>query len=116
MKYDSSIETIRHEEALLLLSWLANGSLSDEECFDLQSHVAQCAECLAELEQLERLQKAISPKDVEITDMENTAADAALARMLQKIEANTLVKNPTQKEISFWSKFKLNWVALLQIP
>jgi hypothetical protein len=54
----------RHAEAQRLLPWLLTGRLEDEERAWLDPHVAACADCRRELEQLRALQDACSA-DVE---------------------------------------------------
>ena len=56
-----------HEQAQLLLPWHVNGTLESAETVWLEAHLAECAECRADLEAEEalRIQVATMPVDVE---------------------------------------------------
>jgi putative zinc finger protein len=50
----------RHEEAWLLLPWLANGRLSHSERAALEEHVSECAACAHELERQRLMCRALT--------------------------------------------------------
>ena len=50
---------VDHEQAGLLLPWLVNGTLSQEERNAVERHAAECAECTADIESLKSMQSAI---------------------------------------------------------
>ncbi|HEY4214364.1 MAG TPA: zf-HC2 domain-containing protein [Steroidobacteraceae bacterium] len=52
-----------HEEAWLLLPWLANGRLSESQRDKVQEHLQSCAACAAELQVQHRLHEALSAPD-----------------------------------------------------
>jgi anti-sigma factor RsiW len=49
-----------HDEAQELLPWLVNGTLDREETERVEAHLAECAECRAELEAERRLASAVA--------------------------------------------------------
>lgn len=61
-----------------LLPWLANGSLQGEERKAVESHVAGCAECQAELKLLQRLRQTIRSQPLP------EAGDLGLQRLLRE--------------------------------
>jgi hypothetical protein len=79
-----------HEEAQSLLPWLANGSLAGAELERVQSHVKVCAACRAELALLHTLRAA------NVDTAPAGDADAALARLLPRLDAPDAPNAPGQ--------------------
>lgn len=79
-------DTMTHDEAIELLPWLANGSLTSAERETVESHAASCIICRRELAELQALQAAIdsttAESEVPAPDMRriNARIDAQLAR------------------------------------
>ena len=91
-----------HEEVQELLPWLVNGTLSQDEVEQVEAHLAECAECRAELVAERQLAAAI----------ESTPADAegAWERMEQRLDAKAVAM--IKPAPGFWSKrVSLGWVV-----
>lgn len=79
-------DMMTHDEAIELLPWLANGSLTADERETVQAHAASCVICRRELAELQALQTAIDStvheSEVPAPDMRriNARIDAQLAR------------------------------------
>jgi anti-sigma factor RsiW len=70
-----------HREAQDLLPWLANGRLDGAELQRVQSHLATCATCRADLDMLYTLQ------DVDDLAAPDLDVDKAFARLLPQLDA-----------------------------
>lgn len=68
-----------HEEAQRLLPWLANGTLAPEEVEAIEGHVAECAECRADLAAERELAQAFATMPVDV--------DGGWASIQQRLEA-----------------------------
>lgn len=68
-----------HDEVQELLPWLVNGTLAHDEIDRIEKHLAECAECRAELEAERQLAAAIESSPVD--------SEAAWERMERRLEA-----------------------------
>jgi len=72
-----------HEEVQELLPWLVNGTLDRDETEQVEAHLAECAECRAELVAERQLAAAIESSPVD--------TDGAWERMEQRLDAAAAV-------------------------
>jgi len=56
-------DKVDHEEILELLPWFVNGSLSEQERERVTGHLEVCAICVAEKDQLQRLQDLVTSEE-----------------------------------------------------
>lgn len=68
-----------HDEVQELLPWVVNGTLAHDEIDRIEAHIAECAECRAELEAERQLAAAIESSPVD--------SEAAWERMECRLEA-----------------------------
>jgi anti-sigma factor RsiW len=57
--HNDATEAVTHEQAFPLLTWLANGTLTDESAGAVRAHLSHCAECRAEYDAQVRLCEAM---------------------------------------------------------
>jgi anti-sigma factor RsiW len=72
-----------HDEVQQLLPWLVNGTLAPEEVAVVEGHLAECAECRAELQAERQLADAFASLPVDV--------DASWASMEQRLDAERRV-------------------------
>jgi anti-sigma factor RsiW len=68
-----------HDEVQQLLPWLVNGTLAPEEVAVVEGHLAECAECRAELQAERQLADAFASLPVDV--------DASWTSMEQRLDA-----------------------------
>lgn len=68
-----------HDEVQELLPWLVNGTLAPEEAEKLEAHLADCAECRAELEAERQLAAAVAAMPLD--------TESGWERMQQRLDA-----------------------------
>ena len=92
-----------HEETQRLLPWLINGTLAAEEAAAVDSHLAECAQCRADLLSEQALAGAVArlPADVE-------ASWAAMDRRLEQITDRGPYRASTRW---FRRRVPMGWVA-----
>ena len=82
----NATETMQHDQAIVLLPWLVNGSLDTDELAAVRDHASSCVICRRELAELEALHETIdrvgSAAPVPAPDMRriNARIDALIAR------------------------------------
>ncbi|WP_139556803.1 anti-sigma factor [Methylotetracoccus oryzae] len=69
--------SIRHDEAVLLLPWYANGSLKSPEQRRVHQHVCRCEACRAELARLEVLRHSL--RNMPVPVIRRAALDSLMA-------------------------------------
>jgi hypothetical protein len=57
-------DTIAHAEAWVLIPWLVNGTLADDEAARVRSHCARCEACRREVAEQTRLAAAVAAQDL----------------------------------------------------
>ena len=73
-------ETRLHQETWSLLPWLANGSADASQRHRAESHLAECADCRAELAREQRLTAAMA-----LPSMTGPDLSQGMARLMQRI-------------------------------
>lgn len=85
-----------HREAQDLLPWLANGSLAGDELARVEAHLGTCAQCRADLDTLYTL------RDTADAPLPNLDPEAALARLLPRLEAPAAPASATLAAVPGW--------------
>ena len=81
MTIDSTTQS-EHEEIMLKLPWLLNGTLPETEANAMQNHVAHCDQCQSEIASLSLVNNAIDNRPYETGN-----ASASLHKMRERIAA-----------------------------
>ena len=93
-----------HRQVEALLPWYVNGSLGDEERLRVESHVAECPRCQAELASERLLQAALRGNDNDTDDPE-----AAIARLRVRIARHGPHPRWTRRWRSWWRSASNGW-------
>ncbi len=70
-----------HQEVIELLPWYVNATLSEDERRELDSHLAGCASCRVELDELTVLQRAIEESAEELPEPSRSRLTEAMAEI-----------------------------------
>ncbi|MGM9488579.1 zf-HC2 domain-containing protein [Ideonella sp. YS5] len=84
-----------HQETWALLPWLANGRADAAQRRRAESHLAECADCRAELAREQRLTAAMALPSMSGPDMSQ-----GMARLMQRIDHAESVRAPRQPRIA----------------
>jgi hypothetical protein len=87
-------ETRLHQETWGLLPWLANGRADAAQRRRAESHLAECADCRAELAREQRLTAAMA-----LPSMTGPDLSQGMARLMQRIDHAETVRAPRQPRI-----------------
>ena len=101
---------MKHSEIRELLPWYANATLSKEEREIVGSHLANCPECVRELENLTGIQRAIVEAGNQVQASPRLTLDRALAQIeeYEQTKVQTAHRKPVldrlrERFIEFWS-------------
>ena len=87
-----------HQEAIELLPWYVNSTLSERERREVNEHLASCAPCMAELEQLAVLQLAV----VESADEMPAPSQARMKQAMAQIDEFERARQSVRAETNSW--------------
>jgi len=88
-------ETRLHQETWALLPWLANGRADAAQRRRAESHLAECADCRAELAREQRMSAAMA-----LPSMTGPDLSQGMARLMQRIDHAETVRAPRQPRIA----------------
>jgi hypothetical protein len=91
----NATQTRLHQETWSLLPWLANGSADASQRHRAESHLAECADCRAELAREQRLTAAMV-----LPSMTGPDLSQGMARLMQRIDHEESVRAPRQPRIA----------------
>ena len=94
-----------HRETLLLLPWHVTGALGEAEQARIEAHLADCAECRAEL----ALERRLASEVVALSPESEPAWDAMQRRLAQPVRRRTkpVRRNPARQA----AKIALPWLG-----
>ena len=87
-----------HQEVIELLPWYANATLSDTERREVSEHLAGCAPCRAELEEMTLLQQALVESSARPSVMAYKNTDKAMAQ----IDSFERARRPVPERSASW--------------
>jgi hypothetical protein len=100
-----------HQETWALLPWLANGRATDDQRRRAESHLAECADCRAELARDQHLAAAMAQPSTPGPDLSQ-----GLARLMQRLDQAPPARAPRPGLAAAWSRgpsIRLSTAALL---
>ncbi|MBF6024166.1 zf-HC2 domain-containing protein [Lysobacter niastensis] len=97
-----NFESSDHTRTLRLLPWYANGTLDDDDSQRITRHLAECAECRGELDELRCLQ-GYCMQSPTVQAHEVADAEPSLARLRQRLQP------PHPARTSRWQGLLQNW-------
>lgn len=101
---------VDHAEAWAAIPWCVAGTASDVEQARVQQHVQGCPACRQEWAQQERIRDGLQLQGAPEID-----ADAGLARLLARIEADPLEQQPRPAAMADPRRPQATWVRVLAV-
>ena len=105
-----------HKEATSLPWYLAD-TLTKQEKHEVESHLADCANCRAELEDMKRIREAVKTTIQERQGPSPELLSTVMARIHEEEEDPTPIKVPViQEEVNWWAGIQARLQSLYRVP